>query len=549
MATMARHWQAMASTVSRPQAIRLGILAAAIAGIHVLGFGTLIYAAHSTTSEAFGIGIGLTAYGFGLRHAFDADHISAIDNTTRKLMADGQRPVAVGFFFSLGHSTIVFGLSLGLAIAARSVSGQVSKDSSLHNAGGYIGTGVSGTFLYVIAFLNLIILVGIIRIFRAMRRGEYDEETLEEHLNKRGLFNRFLGKLSRSIKHSWQMYPIGVLFGLGFDTATEVGLLALAGTAGAADLPWYAILCLPVIFAAGMSMMDTADGAFMSIAYGWAFSNPVRKVFYNITITGLSVFVALMIGTIEIVQIGIQYFNLSGGVWDFISGININVLGFVIVGLFLTTWAAAVSLWKFGRIEERWAVASAGTLGPAMPRTAAARKPLALVAAQTWMVTEAALILIGVLFLAIQQILVVNLGEGGTGWVALGIILATVVIGLALQQLATRMDRKGAFIVWIGALVVQAGVVAIGVLTAHNFDGAIPILEIGVPIIGMILLINPTVPIALLRGIPGDEIPPLPHAHTATENSLDRVYAAALAPGQPTGEPSPPSVAAGKSQS
>ena len=513
MATMTARWGLLRSSISRPQGIRLGLLAAAVAGLHLVGFGTLLLATHHTATSAFGVGIGLTAYGFGLRHAFDADHISAIDNTTRKLMSDGQRPVAVGFFFSLG-----------LAIATRSVSQQVSKDSTLHNLGGYVGTGVSGTFLYLIAILNLVILFGIIKIFRAMRRGEYDEATLEEHLNNRGLFNRVLGRLSRSIRHSWQMYPMGLLFGLGFDTATEVGLLALAGAAGAADLPWYAILCLPVIFAAGMSMMDTADGAFMSLAYGWAFSNPVRKVFYNLTITGLSVFIALMIGTIEIAQIVIQYFNLSGGLWDTIGGIDINVLGFVIVGLFLATWAAAVSLWKYGRIEERWALAAGAQTST---RSVAAGKPIGLVLAQTWLVTAGSVLVIGVLFLAIQQILVANLGDRGTGGIALLIILGTALVAVVMQQVASGMDGRRGLFSYVVALALSAGLLALAIATAHNFDGAVPLFEIGTPLIAVLLLLNPSVPLALWRGVPAL---PSVDPETATELRLDAVLSHALAP-------------------
>jgi high-affinity nickel-transport protein len=326
--------------------------------INALGWGLLWYSVfvdHSVLSVA----IGLTAWTFGLRHAFDADHISAIDNVTRKLMAEGKRPMGVGFFFSLGHSTIVLGLGVGIAIAAKAVAGNVTS-GRLSGIGGYIGTGVSAVFLYLIAAINLVILVGIYRIFKEMREGRYDEETLEHKLQDRGLLNRLLRPLVRAIRSSWQMYPVGVLFGLGFDTATEIGLLALAGGL-AAKLPWFAILSLPILFAGGMSMMDTADGAFMTVAYGWAFSKPVRKVFYNLTITGLSVAVALLIGTIEVISICVTYFNLSGGVWDFLRGIDLNTAGFIVVGLFAVTWLAAMAVWRFGRVEQRWALApSAG---------------------------------------------------------------------------------------------------------------------------------------------------------------------------------------------
>jgi len=256
MATVMGRIGTVRRALSRAEWSRLGALTAIVVGLHLLGFGVLLFVVAPKYGAVIGIGVGLTAYAFGLRHAFDADHIAAIDNTTRKLLADGKRPMGVGFFFSLGHSTIVFALSFVLAIAAKSVQGALTDDrSQLHTLGGYIGTSISGLFLYIIAGINLVILVGIVKIFREMRRGHYDEQTLEQRLNDRGLMNRILGPLARSIKHSWQMYPIGLLFGLGFDTATEVGLLALAATAGGADLPWYAILCLPVLFAAGMSMM------------------------------------------------------------------------------------------------------------------------------------------------------------------------------------------------------------------------------------------------------------------------------------------------------
>jgi high-affinity nickel-transport protein len=294
-------------------------------------------------SGAFAVGTGLTAYTLGLRHAFDADHISAIDNTTRKLMAEGKRPLSVGFWFSLGHSSIVFGLALLFAIGVKALSGPVQNEhSTLHGVTTWVGTGVSGAFLYVIAALNIVILLGILRVFREMRTGKYDELQLEQQLNSRGLMNRFFGRFTKAITKPWQMFPLGALFGLGFDTASEVALLFLAAGAAGAGLPFYAILCLPILFAAGMSLLDTIDGSFMNFAYGWAFSKPVRKVFYNITITGLSVLVALVIGTLELV-------SLLAGV-----SINLNRIGFVIVAMFVMTWAIALSVWRFGRIEERW---------------------------------------------------------------------------------------------------------------------------------------------------------------------------------------------------
>jgi nickel/cobalt transporter (NiCoT) family protein len=336
-----------------------------IAALHIIGWGTLVFLVapqhFSLGDKVLGIGVGLTAYTLGLRHAFDADHIAAIDNTTRKLMEDGQRPMGVGFFFSLGHSTIVFGLALLLSIGVRAIVGPVEDDSSaLHHYTGVIGTSVSGIFLYLIAIINIVILAGILRVFAAMRRGEYDEAALEEQLSNRGFLNRIFGRFTRSITKSWQMYPLGMLFGLGFDTATEIALLVLAGTSAAAGLPWYAILCLPVIFAAGMSLLDTIDGSFMNFAYGWAFSKPVRKVYYNITITGLSVAVALIIGTIELLSLLAQQLGWSGGFWDWIGGLDLNIIGFLIVGMFVATWVVALLIWRFGRIEEKWSAALEG---------------------------------------------------------------------------------------------------------------------------------------------------------------------------------------------
>jgi high-affinity nickel-transport protein len=339
---------------------RAAALVVIIAGLHLVGFGLLfgcVVPGHLDlgTSGLFGVGVGITAYMLGMRHAFDADHIGAIDNTTRKLMADGQRPLSVGFFFSLGHSTVVFLLAAAFALGIRGLSGAVSDDSSmLHQATGLIGPMVSGTFLLVIGLVNLAVLLGIVRVFRRMRGGELDEAALEQHLNARGFMNRFLGRATRAVRQPWHMYPLGLLFGLGFDTATEIALLATAGSAAAGGLPLYAVLCLPILFAAGMTLLDTIDGAFMSFAYGWAFARPVRKVFYNITITGLSVAVALLIGTIELIQVLTDKLTLTGSFWEFFTGLDLNDVGYVIVGLFVTTWAVALGIWRFGRIEERW---------------------------------------------------------------------------------------------------------------------------------------------------------------------------------------------------
>jgi high-affinity nickel-transport protein len=336
------------------------MLAAAVLALHAIGFFILIavVAPHHHRLGAggvFGVGIGITAYALGLRHAFDADHIGTIDNTTRKLMSEGQRPLGVGFFFSLGHSTIVFALGGLVAIGTRGLSGALRSDSStLHTTAGLIGPTISGSFLLLIGIVNLLVLLSIFRIFRRMRRGDFDEAALEQELDRRGLMNRFYGRATGAVRKSWQMYPVGVLFGLGFDTATEVALLILAGAGAASGLPFYAILCLPILFAAGMSLLDTIDGAFMNFAYGWAFSKPIRKIYYNMTITGLSVAVALLIGAVELLSVLADRLSLSGGIWELVSNLDLNVVGYAIVGLFVLTWTVALAIWRFGRIEEKW---------------------------------------------------------------------------------------------------------------------------------------------------------------------------------------------------
>jgi high-affinity nickel-transport protein len=303
----------------------------------------------------FGWGTGFLALTLGMRHAFDADHISAIDNTTRKLMAEGQRPMGVGFFFSLGHSSVVTFLAILLNFGLKALGGQVTDThSALHHYTGLVGTTVSGAFLMLIALLNLIVLISVVKVFRKMRQGLYDEAQLEKHLDSRGFMMRFFGPIARRIDASWKMYPLGILFGLGFDTATEVALLVLAGSTVVAGLPWWAILSLPMLFAGGMSLLDTIDGSFMNFAYGWAFSKPVRKVYYNIVITGLSVVVAIFIGGLEVAQVIAGQLNLSGGFWNYALAFNINKAGFIIVAIFVGVWVSALAIWRFGNIEHRW---------------------------------------------------------------------------------------------------------------------------------------------------------------------------------------------------
>lgn len=343
----------------------LGMSGVVIA-LHVVGFAVLLGAVvpqHLTLGgdhPVFTVGVGILAYTFGLRHAFDADHIAAVDNTTRKLIgerspATHRQPLAVGFWFSLGHSSVVFGLTLLLSLGVKALAAPVTDDGSpLHSVTGLIGASVSGVFLWVLGILNLAVLLGILRVFRDMRSGAYDEAVLEAHLSKRGFMNRFLGTLTRSVRKPWHIYPIGVLFGLGFDTATEVGLLVIAGGAAAFSLPWYSILVLPVLFAAGMSLMDTIDGVFMNAAYGWAFARPVRKVFYNIAITSLSVAVALVIGTIELVGVLTHQAHITAGPLAAVAAIPLDYAGYGIVALFVLAWLVALAVWRFGRIEERW---------------------------------------------------------------------------------------------------------------------------------------------------------------------------------------------------
>jgi len=317
----------------------------------------LAVAPHHLRFKGLGLGLGvaLTAWTLGARHAFDADHISAIDNTTRKLMADGHRPLATGFFFALGHSSVIMAVGVGLSIAARAVFGAVVNPSSnFGTVGGIVGTSLAATFLYLIAVLNLVVLAGIYKVLRGMRQGLFDEEELERQLQSRGLMWRFFGRLMGSITKTWHMYFVGALFGIGFDTATEVLLLAATAAAATQGLPWYAVISLPLLFAGGMTLFDTLDGCFMNFAYGWAFVRPVRKVYYNLVITALSVAVAFLIGTIEVLGLLSSEFHMRGGAWNFLVNFDINRAGFAIAALFLVIWTVAIAYWKLGNIETRW---------------------------------------------------------------------------------------------------------------------------------------------------------------------------------------------------
>jgi nickel/cobalt transporter (NiCoT) family protein len=289
------------------------------------------------------------AYTFGLRHAVDADHIAAIDNTTRKLMQDGQRPVAVGLFFSLGHSTIVVALSVLLAISA----GIVSDIPTLRDVGGLIGTSVSAIFLLVIGAINLVVLIDIYRMFRRVSRGgSYDEESLEDFLQNRGLLARVFRPMLRMIQKSWHMYPLGVLFGLGFDTASEVALLGLAATSGASHIPVAYILILPALFAAGMSLVDATDGILMLGAYGWAYVKPIRKLYYNLNITLVSVVIAFGIGGLEVLGIVGDELGLTGGVWDWIADLDFGLIGLAIVVVFVVSWGISTAIYRWKRYDD-----------------------------------------------------------------------------------------------------------------------------------------------------------------------------------------------------
>jgi high-affinity nickel-transport protein len=363
----AARFRTIRDALTAPEWGRLTAMFAFILAVNIAGWGIFVlyvlphhfdYQGVGGAAPALGVGLGvaITAWFLGFRHAFDADHISCIDNTTRKLMADGKRPLGSGFFFSFGHSTVVTGVGVGITFAAKAVFGAVvNPDSAYETAGGTIGTLLSASFLYLIAVLNLIVLAGIFKAFREMRNGSYNEEQLEAQLQARGLMYRFFGRFMRSVNHTWQLYFVGIVFGIGFDTTTEVVLLAATAYAAIQGLPFFAVLALPFLFSGGMMLFDTLDGCFMSFAYGWAFARPVRKVYYNLVITGLSIGAAFIIGTIEILGILTDKMHLRGGFWSLMATFNINLAGFCIAGLFVAVWAVALAYWRLGRVEARWA--------------------------------------------------------------------------------------------------------------------------------------------------------------------------------------------------
>lgn len=314
--------------------------------IHIAGAALLLSKVRQYPQLA---GLAFLAYTLGLRHAFDADHIAAIDNTVRKLVQQKKDPMGIGFFFSIGHSSVVFIMAL---VTAASMTWAQKNIPFLKESGKLFGTAVSGAFLIFIGLVNLFIWFDIFRLFKSAHSGTYDDEQLDDLLTKRGLISRFLGPLYRRINKSWHVYPLGFLFGLGFDTASEVALLAVSASLATQVVPLSAIISLPVIFAAGMSLMDTADGIFMTTAYNWAFSTPLRKIYYNLSITGLSVIAALLIGLIELLQLISQKMGLAGGIWGWIRSIDLGGVGYLLVGLFVVFWLFSYVLWKVLRLEN-----------------------------------------------------------------------------------------------------------------------------------------------------------------------------------------------------
>ena len=295
-------------------------------------------------------GLGIIAYTFGLRHGVDADHIAAIDNTTRKLIQDDQRPFTVGMWFSLGHSTIVIALIVGLVVATRTVMGHIP---ALASGGAIVGTMVSGVFLWLIGLVNLVIVFGIYRVFKEMKKGKLNQDELDNLLENRGFLNRYFRRLFKVVKKPWQIFPIGVLFGLGFDTASEVALIAISvGVGVSSSIPVWMILVLPVMFTCGMVLVDTTDGVTMRVAYGWAFLHPLRKIYYNLTVTMISVLVALAIGSAELIQVAAAELNLTGSFWNWLNNLDFETLGYGIIVIFLVTWLISVGVWKYKRYDE-----------------------------------------------------------------------------------------------------------------------------------------------------------------------------------------------------
>ncbi|MDA4116540.1 MAG: HoxN/HupN/NixA family nickel/cobalt transporter [Thaumarchaeota archaeon] len=333
--------------LSREEALRVVALYAALGVVTFAGFFASSVVGRSYVLLA---GLGLVAYVFGLRHGLDADHIAAIDNTTRKLMRDGQRPTTVGFWFSLGHSTVVVALIVALVYSTRAAVGAIP---ALQAMGDVAGTAISGVFLWIMGAINVVIVLEIYRIFRALRTGEMDEARLEAALSNRGFMNRYFGRMFRIVERPWQIYPIGVLFGLGFDTASEVALIAISvGVGVTSAVPIWMVLVLPLMFTCGMVLVDTSDALLMTMAYSWAFLKPIRKVYYNLTITFISVLVAFLIGGVELLQVFSNELRLTGGAWQWLAGIDFETMGLGVVCIFLVSWAAAIIVYRFKNFEK-----------------------------------------------------------------------------------------------------------------------------------------------------------------------------------------------------
>lgn len=319
-----------------------------IIALHVIGIVGLITAARG---DAAFWSLGLLAYTFGLRHAFDVDHIAAIDNTVRKLIQQKRNPLGVGFYFSLGHSSVVFLMVLTIALSMKWIQDAMPQ---MQEIGGIIGTTVSGAFLIIIGIINLVILIQLFQAFRKVRQGGFLEEQLEALLDSRGFFARLLKPMFRFISRSWHVYPLGFLFGLGFDTATEIGLLAISASAAKTSVSVFGIISLPLLFAAGMSLMDTADGMFMTKAYRWAFTTPLRKLYYNVTVTTVSVIAALVIGMVELIQVLTDKLNLQAPFFTWINELDFGDLGYLLVVLFVLAWLISITVWKVGKVEHRY---------------------------------------------------------------------------------------------------------------------------------------------------------------------------------------------------
>jgi high-affinity nickel-transport protein len=341
--------------LSRGEKVRIVAIYGVIIAVTVFGF--LMSFAIGRVAIVLA-GLGIVSYVFGLRHGVDADHIAAIDNTTRKLMQEKKRPLAVGTWFSLGHSTVVVGLIVALVFATRAVSASVPE---LRAAGSLFGTLISGGFLWVIGLINVLIVVGVYRIFKAMKESEADQAELDRLMENRGFMNRYFHSLFKVVKKPWQIYPIGVLFGLGFDTATEVALIAISvGVGVSTGIPLYYVLFLPLLFTCGMVLVDTTDGVLMRVAYGWAFLNPLRKVYYNLTVTIISVMVAWVVGTVELLQVVSTELGLSGGFWLWVNGLDFETIGYGVVAIFLVSWLVSMAYWRINGFEEKYSAPAPG---------------------------------------------------------------------------------------------------------------------------------------------------------------------------------------------